>query len=82
MHSLPVHQIEARPFCWDTQCVLEEWQPIIRNGICHYATVTSWNKGDKLIITPIKDINSQILEETERMAEVFANDYLSANPQK
>jgi len=66
--------------CYAILCRVAERQWIFRWGECHLATVIVWNKGQSHGTVGKYKANEALLKEIEKCAEIFANDYLSANP--
>lgn len=61
------------------QCEAYETQYIIRRGEPRRAIVRFWSKGGWHGNLPTLEANESLLNQVEKYAEVFANDYLSAN---
>lgn len=59
---------------------LFERQWIFRNGVCHTEVVRVWSKGGQFGTVGKMKANDALQDEIEKTAEVFANDFLSANP--
>ncbi len=67
--------------CYSIHYEVSGLQWIMRNGEWHRAIVTIWTKGSYGTVGKLKA--SDALEQTiTKGAEVFANDYLNANPKK
>lgn len=62
------------------QCELDEVQLVCRGGEWHSASVRVWSKGDKFGYAGRDVANAQCVKTVQSLAEVFANDYLTANP--
>ena len=73
---------ETPSLCYSMR--FEVYQPswVFRNGICHQQVVRVWAKNGKYGTVGKVNANETLLNEIEKGAEVFANDYLSANPKK
>jgi len=67
-------------FCFAIICSLTENQWIWRDGDWHTAEVTVWTRGIDFGTVGRNKARTTILEKVEERAEIFANDFLSANP--
>ena len=65
--------------CYDFDCRVYESQWIFRNNTVRFGTVSVWGKGSKYGTVGRTKADEAILGDTESYAEMFANDYLSAN---
>lgn len=66
---------------YDTDCHVDEPQVIWREGECHRAAVRVWSAEGRFGANSDKTAIQEIfLKNAERSAELFANDYLAANP--
>jgi hypothetical protein len=61
-------------------CYVNDWQPVFQDGVCHYAFVRIWSKGNSFGTVGKLKATESILDDAEKEAEIFANDYLTANP--
>jgi len=67
--------------CWGISGTVYEQQVILRGGEFHESLVQIWGSGqEKYGIVGVNNASDAILKEVENQAELFANDYLSANP--
>jgi len=66
--------------CFKTTFQLYENQWIIRQGEIHTAWLGSWDKGGNYGTVGKAKANEALIKVVESAAEIFANDYLSANP--
>jgi len=65
---------------YSTKCYVTEYQTIFRQGVCHQSLITVWEKGGFYGYAGKNKINDVMLDNAEKDAEMFANDFLSANP--
>jgi len=65
---------------YSTKCYVTEYQTIFRQGISHQSLITVWEKGEFYGYAGKNKINDVMLDNAEKDAEMFANDFLSANP--
>jgi hypothetical protein len=63
-------------------CNVDEAQCIFRKGECHAAMVRVWTKGNSFGIVGKDKANEVLLNDVEKTAVMFANDFLSANPKQ
>ena len=68
--------------CYKTQFRTIEFQPVYRQGEWRYALVTTWDDAGNLQTVEKSLAGDAILSQIEKGAEIFANDYLAANPKK
>ncbi len=68
--------------CYFINTTVCENQWVFRNGNCHMSLVIVWNKGDSYGTVGKSKANEALLNEVEKRAEIFANDFLSANPKQ
>jgi hypothetical protein len=64
------------------ECEVAESQFIFRNGDVHNAIVKVWVRGGSFGTVGRANANESLLKDVEKRAEMFANDFLSANPKK
>jgi len=65
--------------CFSITCDVEESQAVFRAGDCRFANVAIWRK-EKFGTVGKAKANEALLRNAEQFAEMFANDFLSANP--
>jgi hypothetical protein len=68
--------------CYSITCNVDESQWVFRQRECHLATVRVWNKGGWFGYVGREKANEPLLNDVEKCAEIFANDFLSANPKQ
>ncbi len=68
--------------CYFITCNIDEQQVVLRGGECHQATVRIWMKGDSYGTVGRSKANEALLNEIEKRAEIFANDFLTSNPKE
>jgi hypothetical protein len=68
--------------CWSIKYEVFENQFVCRNGVWHMENVAVWNKSGKYGTVGVLKANDGILDNVEKGAEIFANDFLTANPKK
>ena len=67
-------------YCYSFMCYVNEQNVIWRSGQFHGITTIVWFKGGSYGTVGKSQASSGLLPEVEKCAEVFANDFLSANP--
>jgi len=65
--------------CYSLNCGVPEGQVIFRGGEFRTAILTIWRRGDSYGTVGRSKANEALLNEVEKEAEIFANDFLSAN---
>ena len=68
--------------CYSINTSVYENQWVFRNGNCRMAPVIIWTKGNSYGTVGKSKANEALLNEVEKRAEIFANDFLSANPKQ
>jgi hypothetical protein len=68
--------------CYEYEVTVSESQLIFRNGEGRRGIVTVWQEGGSHGTVGKAKANDALLGVVEKSAEVFANDYLSANPKQ
>jgi hypothetical protein len=71
---------DQQRLCYCLTCSVAESQLLLRDGEFHYASVIVWDKGGSLGLLKTDNPSEGLLNEVEKESELFANDYLSANP--
>ena len=67
--------------CFFVTCEVIESQLVFREGVFHPGTIRLWRQDGFGTVGKIK-ANEALLGEVEKQAELFANDFLSANPKQ
>lgn len=81
--SLSIHgfyNTEGTLLCYSIELGVIEMQWTFRNGECHQSYVTVWTKGNSFGTVGKAKANEALLDTIQKCSEVFANDFLSANP--
>jgi hypothetical protein len=76
-----LNQPDKTTLCFSIVCDVIETQWVARlDGAVHFATVIVWTKGAEFGTVGRDKASESLLKDVEKSAEIFANDYLSANP--
>jgi hypothetical protein len=66
--------------CYSINCVMSESQWVFRESECHYSLVNTYEEAGYYGYVGRTLANATLLDQVEKRAEIFANDYLSTNP--